>query len=305
MILQHTKPMQTQDEDELSLVDIIRFFSRNRKFLMLTTAGLSAIAIILSALQPKQYQKQLTLSVKAIPLPLSQPTLGLDANQLSARSVESLKDRSREDRSREQSGSNSRDNVAKMIARPRYDPVNQRLDVGLRSSDKGLLKAAGPQVISQIKSEFQDLLGETIETNITSIEFQIARNQRALGKLEEQISKLRLPNLSSSQELRTVPRLEALETQRVNYITAISNLEFDKEYLEQAQKNLDEFASQAISVQVLIESDIQQPRSLIQVAVVAVIASFFVAVFAAVIRELMGRLIDELPQGKPQPSKEV
>lgn len=283
--MQNTKAGEIQVEGEISLADIIRFFSFNLKFLGLTTVCLSAIAIILPILLFKQYQKHLTLLVKPVPASISKPIPSLDLNQINT-VVELL-----QDRSREQITSKSQANADKIITTAKYNPITQRLDVNLRSPDPSLLNAATPTLINQLKTKFPATLDETIRTSITSTELQIDRNQAAVASLEKQVGKLRLSsNLSNPQEIRTVARLEALERQRANYLTAIATLRYDTEYLEKVQKNPVEFADKVISVQILSESGVRQTPSLLQVAVLAIIASFMVAVFAAIIRNQIAPL---------------
>jgi hypothetical protein len=97
----------------------------------------------------------------------------------------------------------------------------------------------------------------------------------------------------------------ALEEQRSRYIETITSLEFDKQNLLQAQKNPAEFASRAILLQILAESPVRQSRSLMMVALLAVIASFMVAVLAAIIRDQIARLQGETSKQKIVSSKNV
>lgn len=297
--MQSTENRQIQDNDEVSLLDVMRFFSRNGKFIGLTTLGLLVSAITLSLLLSKQYQKQLTLLVRPIQLPLAQPFPGLDAYQVNTLAVELLQERPQ--------NQITPDHIAndKISIKPKYNSTTQQLDITLRSPDLSFLSNAAPRVLSQLNSDFQDILSKTLQTNISSIALQIQRNQVTLAQMEQQIAQLKFSNLANSQGVRTVARLEALETQRVIYITTIATLKFDKQYLEQAQKNPAELAAKAISVQILTESEVRPTRSLQQVAIPAIVGSFIVAVLAAIIRHSVTRLQDELFKQKPKSSKEV
>ncbi len=283
-MVEHTQQRATQDEDEISLVDIIRFFSRNGKFIALITVGLSAIAIPLTPLQPKQYQKQLTLLVKPTSVPLSNPLTTfptMDINQVGALAVKFLQNPKLEN----------------TTAEPKYDPLTQQIDLTLRSPSASSLTDAGTKVVNQLETSFGTILGRSLETSQTSIEIEIKRNRQILGQLQQQKTQFSPTNQF---------RLGAIEPQQAQMLTNIAQLEFDRQYLEQAQKNLTEFTAQVISVQILSESDIPpQTRSPIKVMVVAVIASFLVAVLAATIRDQISRLKDELSRSKIKPSQDV
>ena len=298
--MQNTKAGEMQVERETSLVDIIRFLSFNFKFLGLTTVCLSAIAIILSMFLLKQYQKHLSLLVKPVLAPISKPIPSLDANQINA-VVRLL-----QYKSGEQTTLKRQADVDKITTRTKYNPTTQQLDVSLQSPDPSLLNAVTPTLISQLKTEFPATIKETIQTSITSTELQIDRNQAAVAYLEQQVAKLKLSsNLSNPQELqtnpqelRTIARLEALERQRATYLTAIATLKYDAEYLEKVQQNPVEFADKIISLQILRESAVRQTPSLLQVTVLAVIASFMVAIFAVIIHNQIGHLKEELYKQK-------
>lgn len=143
--MKHTELRKSPDEDEISLLDIIHFFIDNGKFLVVTTVGLTALAIILSLLLPKQYQKQLSLSFKLVPVPLSQPFPGLDLIQISTRAVELLRDRPTN-----QITPKPKDDADKIRAKAKYEPITQRLDVTLRSPDPTFLSAAPPKIVGQL-----------------------------------------------------------------------------------------------------------------------------------------------------------
>jgi hypothetical protein len=90
----------------------------------------------------------------------------------------------------------------------------------------------------------------------------------------------------------------ALEAQRSRYVDSITSLQFDKQYLAQSQKNPAQFASQAILVQILSQSQVRSARSPLKVAVLAVIAGFMVATLAAIIRDQVVRSQDKMSKQK-------
>jgi hypothetical protein len=273
-LVEHTEHKATQDEDEISLADVIRFFSLNGMFVLLTTLGLSAIGIILFLLQPKQYQKQLTLSVKPVPIPLSTGAFpAVDINQVSALAVTLLQNPSQAD----------------ISSTAKYEPASQQINLSLESRNANALTAADSKILSQLETGFQKTLIASLKDFRIRLELELKRNQETLAQLEKQIAQT--PNNSSA----TVPnpRMQGLEAQRSGYVTRIATLEFDRDYLKRAEKNLAEFSSQVMSIQILTKSEVQQTQSLAQIAVLAVLASFMVAILAAIIRNQVARLHNE------------
>lgn len=265
--------------EEISIVDIIRFFLDNWRFLGLTTVGVSVIAVTLSLSQPTRYQKQLTLSVQPAPAPVSAfPAMDINqANNLAVKFLQNLK-------------------LDQTTALPKYDPTTQQIDLTLRSPNRSSLKDARPIAIRQVETGFEEVMGKSIKTSLVSIDIELKRNKRIIQQLE-----LQKAQFSPTNEFR----LGVLESQRAQKLAHLAELEFDKQYLEQARKNLTEFTSQFIAVQMLTESEVPQRRSLVEVVVVAVIAGFLVAVLAAIIRDQLLRLKHELSQQKPQGSSGV
>ncbi len=284
-MVEHTGQTALQDDDEISLVDIIRFFRHNGKFLALTTLGLSAIAITLSLLQPKQYQKQLTLSVKSGSLTLSSPSLGnprqlvdLDINQLSNLAVTLL-----QNQPPEQTNSTAK-----------YTVLTQQIDLTLQSANPNALTAADSKVLSRLAAGFQRTLDKIVATNLNRIELDLQRSRRLLKEMETQIAQTpKTPTTTAPN-----PRLLALEEQRSRYVDSITSLQFDKQYLAKAQKNPAQFVSQAILVQILSQSQVRSARSPLKVAVLAVIAGFMVATLAAIIRDQVVRSQDKMSKQK-------
>lgn len=276
---QYIEPQTPVNEKEISLVDLVRFFFYKWKFLALTTAGVSAIAIAFSLAQPKQYQKQLTLSVKPVPVPVS-AFPAIDVNQANTLAVGFLQN----------------PKLDQTTARVKYEPTTQQIDLTLRSPNASVLTNASSKVVNHLETSFEKILGRTLTTSIASLEIDLKRNKQILNQLKQQSSQFSPTNES---------RLGALETQQAQKVASIADLEFSQQYLQQAQGNLAEFTSKVISIQILNESNVLQTRSPVQVAVIAIIASFMVAVLAAIIRDQILRLRNELSQQKPHNSSGV
>ena len=290
--MEHTELSKTDNDDEISLIDIIRFFSHNWKFIALTTIGLSAIAIILKLTLPKpqeptQYTQQLTLSVQPNTVPVSTfPTMNV--HQVGALAAEFLQNPKLEE----------------ITGEPEYTITTQQVTLTLKLPEANASTSAGTKVVEQLEEDFGTIFSKTLKATLNVTEIDLKRNQQILAQLEQQIAQV--PKRAPTEF--PDPRLSSLESQRSNQLTKISTLEFDKQYLEKALENPAEFASQVVSVQIVSQSDVSQttPKSsILQVAVLAIIASFMVAILTAIIRNQIPRLKAELSQEKPNSSPEV
>ncbi|NEP01166.1 MAG: hypothetical protein F6K58_21400 [Symploca sp. SIO2E9] len=286
-----------QDEGEISLLDIFHFFNRSWRFISLTTFGISATAIVLSLLQPQQYQKQLNLSVKPVEFPVT-GIPGLNINQASNLTVELLKHHYKE--------------IDEVDARANYNTQTQQIELTLNSPDTSYLDKAGSNLTTMLATQLQATVAETAANSLQNIDLAINRNKKILAQLEQEITKVRPATGSNAQSTQTTLslealafRLEALESKRTNQITTITALEFDKQYLKPAQKNLANFTSKVISIKIVTEYEMKPTRSLLQIAVLAIIASFMVAVLAAIIREQIPHLKKEMSHKKPHTSPDA
>jgi hypothetical protein len=279
-VVQKTEQGTIPDDDEIYLIDIIQFLRRNVKLLLLLTVGLSVMAIPLSLRQPKQYQKQITLSVKPARVPVDVfPQIDLyQANTLAVGFLQDFK-------------------VGQAPVKPTYDAVTQQISMDLQSLDGRALDDAASTVVNRLETGFGKIMGQAVENSLTATEIELKKKQRVLELLEQQKAQF-----SPSNEYR----LGMVESSRIQPLADIAQLELEKQFLEDAQKNIDDFTQRYLSIQILAELEIPQPtRSVLPVIVFSAIASFIVAVFAALIREQILRLRDELSRNKIDSSQNV
>ncbi|MBD2577203.1 Wzz/FepE/Etk N-terminal domain-containing protein [Oscillatoria sp. FACHB-1406] len=150
------------DDDEISLVDIIRFLHRNWRFISLVTLGFVAIALPFTLLKPNAYERQLTLSVGSKPIALSaNQQIGLDAARANTLATEKLKSQEWKE----------------ISAQPTYDATKQEIALALRSPNPEALKQLTPNAIAtQLQTDLQDELLDTLKPSLEALELQIARS---------------------------------------------------------------------------------------------------------------------------------
>lgn len=287
---QDTEPRQIQNEDEVSLVDIIRFFRLNWKFLGLITVALSSVAIALSLSRPQLYQKQLVLAIKPLPLTLASESMTtMNVDEAGARAVTILQNQK----------------LDQLTTTATYDAVTQQVDLTLDSPNQSALAGASSKVISQLNTQFEKQLTKYLKTGLTSTTLELKRYQQILAQLDRQVEQLPLKDTKAPEGIRLEARRRAMESERGRFVTLIATRTVDKEYLEQVLKNPAQLSGQVMSVQVLSEADVQKTRSPMQLVILSIIASFMVAVLAAIIREQIPRLKNELSKEKVNESTDV
>lgn len=287
---QYTEPRQIQNEDEVSLVDIIRFFRLNWKFLGLITVALSSVAIALSLSRPQLYQKQLGLAIKPLPLTLASKSMTtMNVDEAGARAVTILQNQK----------------LDQLTTTATYNAVTQQVDLTLDSPNQSALAGASSKVISQLNTQFEKQLTKYLKTGLTSTTLELKRYQQILAQLDRQVNQLPVKDTKAPEGIRIEARRRAMESERGRFVTLIATQTVDKEYLEQALKNPAQLSGQVISVQVLSEADVQKTRSPMQLVILSIIASFMVAVLAAIIRDQIPRLKYELSKEKVNDSTDV
>jgi len=217
-LAQYAEPRQRQNEDEVSLVDIIRFFRLNWKFLGLITIALSSVAIALSLSRPQLYQKQLVLAIKPLPLTLaSQSMTTMNVDEAGARAVTILQNQK----------------LDQLTTTATYDAVTQQVDLTLDSPNQSALAGASSKVISQLNTQFEKQLAKYVKTGLTSTTLELKRYQQILAQLDRQVEQLPVKTTTDPEGIRTEARRRAMESERGRFVTLIATRTVDKQYLEQ------------------------------------------------------------------------
>lgn len=264
------------EEDEISLVDLIRFFGRNWKFIGLITIGFAAIALLYSFSRPQSYQKQATLLVEPNTLTVGSVALpGVSEAEIGALAVESVQDQTFET----------------VTPQATYDTTTQEIAVTFDAPNASNLDEVMPQVLRQLELDLQEPLERTLEKSLVATDISLERYEKLIESMEAQIAQV-----PPTEEARLI----GLENQRAELIAELTTLEIDREYLEENLQNLEELREEVLPIEVLEESEVQQvARSPLQIIILSLIAGFMVAVLAAVIREQIPRIKAELEAQKP------
>ncbi len=279
--LHNTKPKLSKTE-EVSFSDIIKFLISNGKSIGIIAALLSPLAIWLCLQSPRQYQKQLTLSVKFKFFPIViqslppsrlseagivQSFLFSNPNEVHAFAFSSLQQLK----------------LAQTTINPTYTNDPQKIDVVLKSLDAEALNRASSQVESQVLKKFQLPVREILVVNRQDTEIDIQKNKQVLAQLESQIAR-------GGQE--NAAQQAALEIERSHQISTLAALNFDKKYLQQREQQLLDFTAKLISIKVVTASEIELTRSPQQLIAIALASSLLFAILAtAIYRQIRNKAI--------------
>lgn len=259
---------------EVSLAEMLGFLRSNRKTLALLTLVLSVIAITVALLLPQQYNKRVIVAVNPVTTALLtqfqiQPLTHKQAGDLAVGYLQNA-------------------NLKGVNASPTYKDVTQRLDVVLQSNSKDDLDGVGPKVVKVLKDNFQKTyearLGGAIQSRITQLDSGIANTKQSIAQIDQQLKDTPTPNPAGGEDVRSVVRLQTLETKRADLIASLAANESAKAEMEKARQDLPARAREPISVELLSESDVRKSRSLVPVIILALLGSFIIAVILTLIQ---------------------
>ncbi|NEO26604.1 MAG: hypothetical protein F6K03_06835 [Kamptonema sp. SIO4C4] len=291
---QSSSDQHPYSDDEISLVDILRFLGRRGQLISLTTLGLTALAVGVSFWQPKPYQKQLTLSIQPTSATLSEYSgLSIPANQnqqqIQALATEFIDQQKSEDLFP------SSQTESLTVSASNNTNINV-IQLTFESPTPDPLKTATQPILEQLTTYLQTPLKTEVKRASGKIETQLRREQRLLTQIEAELAQA--PPVEANKEN---PRLANLEERRARQQALVTELEFDLQYLEQALADFATFTQQIYLMQIKGESAIEQSeQSLAQVGLLALIASFMVAVLVAIIRDQIPQIRAELAKSEHQ-----
>lgn len=268
-----------ENDDEISLVDIIQFFIRKKKSIALTTVGLSALAIGYSFLQAPvpQYKQDLSLSIS--PNTSITQVKVLDVVTANTAATKSL--------------NNNKEISDSVNLSASYNQALGEIALTVKSSNTENIKAANTQVLEHLQEKFEQETRKEAMKSLSQIEIELNREKAILAEIEEQMNqalpeqeKLNLENLSGIY----------LKEQRVITFSNIAGLQFDRQYLEKMLKSSEEFSAEIYPIEITQESEIgkQSSRSLKQITILSTIASFMVAVLIAIVQDQIPQIRSEL-----------
>lgn len=278
-------PALQPDADEISLADILRFFGRTWKLIVVTTVGLSALGVAWAATRPETYQKQLTIAVAPRQQTIDEFRLygasGLTQAQVDAVATRTL----------------SEYRTERVSSQASYDPDTRVAEVTLRSQQPAPLEAATPELLNSLEQQLIELLQYAFDEVLAALDNQLNRQRRIIQQLEAEIAQA--PPLQANLEN---PQRAALETQRAEILVQVTSLEYEQDYIAAAQGDLEASIDDFFRLRVLSETEVQPSgQSLLQVAILVAIASFMVSILIAIIVDRLPRLRQELSQSQNTP----
>lgn len=257
------------EHDEITFADVVKFVRRNWKLLALLTVVFSVISVALVLLLPRQYQKDVALSVGLGPseLRVMAEGMALPTPEQIGNSAASLL---------------QSEALPEVRINPTYDAPTNQTKVALSSRDQGALEGATPQLVSLLEPR----LSEKYEGEFDDVlEMQLIRAER-----EAEVKSDTLESVEQrTQEASSEDEQDALVGQRASLITAFDEAEGKREDLEQARENLPQLIADSLSVEVVSESAVRQARPPAALVVLAVVGSLMGAIVLTLAREVLAR----------------
>ena len=253
------------EHTEISLADVLYFLRSNFKFFGLLALVLSIIAVAVVSLMPKQYEKQVNLSFWQVPSRLSgdlrqQPgrDLFLDIEKVPTDTLGNTAVRYAQQA-----------NLGDVSVSPKYDTIEQQIQLPLRSQDPTSFDGISSEVVDQLKTKFGDYferpLSLAVEARLAELERTNDLSKRLLARIDQDGS-------------------SGSEVQRAEVLNQIAASEIEARDLEQAQSELPQLASEMLSIEVVNESDVHQVSSRARQIALAVLAALVVAAILTIVR---------------------
>ncbi|WP_072622894.1 Wzz/FepE/Etk N-terminal domain-containing protein [Spirulina major] len=269
------------DDDEISLVDIIRFFQRRWRLIGVTTLVVAIAATATTALQATTtYQQTITLGVEPDPLdslltqlnPVETPRPAPKTlSQIGQWTVTAV-------------GTVTPDAVS--ISAAPYDATSNTIALTLTAATAPPLEDQTEPLMAALAIAWQDPLNERITDELRTLAVQDAQVKQAIAKLDAAIAVTPPDNIA---------RRTALETQRAELLRAEATLSFQQGYFQDIQDDLADNSVEFLPLTVIEESEISAvQRSPLQIVILSLIAGFMVATLAAILLEQWPRLQAEL-----------
>ena len=266
-------------KSEFALADVMGFLGSNWKFIGLLTLLLSAAVVSTALLLPQQYNKQFTLDINAVPTELSvelnqRPVL--DNAQIGNLAVEYLQNATLEG----------------VIVNPAYNITTRQVNVALQSRSKDALEAAVPALVKLLEDKFlaayEKALGGALEAQVSVVERELETDRETLELIDEDLKRTLAGN-ADVENPGTASRVDGLEAARADTLVKVVRSEANRRSLEEMRRDVPEIAAEAITVEVLSESEARQSRSLIPVTALALMLGLVAAVVAALVRTVLRR----------------
>ena len=239
----------SRPDREVGLLDLLGVLRNNLKILALLAVVFSLIGVALVLLLPREYEKQVTLSVT----PVTSPSLGRLVQESDRLDLEAL----RPDEAGQLAVGYLRENkLAGAQMNPRYDKNTQQIDVSLTSGNRRALQDAVPALVGLTREGFEDVTEDSLRAALESQGVEVGRTievqERVVSQLEGEIAAL------APEE---TARLQALENSRVLLLTEVAEAQIRQEDIARAQGELPRLASELINAEVVNESGIRRSRS--------------------------------------------
>ena len=267
----HTVMGSKTEDGEITFIDVLGFLRRNWKFLGLLTGVLSAAAVTLVLLLPKEYQKEVTLVITLAPSEL----------------LAEVREQSEALPSQDQLGNSAESSLqgedfGDVEVVPKYDAPTRRINVVLRSGNEDSLAGATPGMVSFLETRLQETYERdfdgAVEKALTNAERDVEAQRASVNRAEQEF-----------EQASGTTREAAMSGAVSGTFVLLAQAESKLENLEQTREELPRLKAEAVSVEVLTESDVQQVRTTAALVLLAVVASFAAAVALALAREALAR----------------
>jgi hypothetical protein len=280
-MVMNTEQAPVYDDDEISLIDIIRFFQRHWRIIGGGTIAIALLTSVFSLSKPPSYEKSMTLQVEENPMPRLLSQLSNDADLSGSKAA-----------NQNETGAWASEALATLeleavsLQEPTYDAATASIPLTLSASQPEPLAQITDELMEQLAIAWQLPLRRTLEDQQLLLDVESQQAQEAIAQLDQQIAAIPADN---------TPRRIALENQRAEVLRQEAELAFQQQYIQDSIDNLGTQSAAQLPLTVVEESDvITVARSPLQIAILSLIAGFMVSTLVAILIEQWPRWQAEL-----------
>ncbi len=286
-------PAKVDDTDEISLVDILKFLRRQFKVIGGVTFATMMIATITSLATPAQFRREFFLHL-SLPLEMIVNPVNSSSGGSQSLAVQNLTLIHEEIAAAVNLAlandfpvalaSQTPSALVSASFSPSTDELAERFQLLLTSEDPEALEAAGQIALDSVQVATDGVVEFYLESEIARLDLLIQRTQEKVTRLTDQLTSTTATDNATPARLADIFQFSQ-QSVLAEEISRLIDYQLQRDSLSELQ-TLDE---SLVSIEIMMESQVQLSGSLLPRLVLSTIAGFMLSILVAIV-------VDQLPQ---------
>lgn len=277
-------PTRMEYSDEISLIDILKFFRRQLKVIGGVTVAVVLLGLGASLSTTPQARRELLLTLTLPPEFIVDPNIAaaesLMRNDVLAAGTLAL---SQDLPETLDNSAQSIDVTASLSSSPENNP--EHLQLILVSENAAILEASEQLVLDELQGVADEAIEVYVEPEIARLDLLIQRTREKIARLEAQLA-----SVSTLVETDSVMLSSVLQLSQQSVLAEEISKLLDYELQREGLSNLVAGNESLVSIEVLMTSQTEQSSSLVKRLILSAIAGFMISILAALIVDKWSQL---------------